>query len=372
MKLDRLQVQGFKSLHAVDIQLGNLNVLIGANGAGKSNFIALFRLLHEMVEGRFQLSVAQAGGASVFLHAGPEPAERIRLMLAFGPNAYTCNWVPTSDDRLIFEREVVFFSGDFADTKRELGSGQRESLLRQVNPGGYTVESYVYNSLRSWHVYHFHDTSDSAAVKRAGDINDDLELHTDAANLAAFLRRLELKAPSNYQAIRSTVRRVAPFFDDFLLRPTTHNEDRIRLEWRSFGSSRPFLASQLSDGTLRFICLVTVLLQPKLPDVILIDEPELGLHPYAIELLAGLMRSVSTRTQLIVSTQSVPLVNQILPEDVIVVDRQGPESVLRRLRSEDLAGWLEDYSLGELWEKNVLGGRPFPNPLLPSSPRSDE
>ncbi|MGY2896458.1 AAA family ATPase [Deinococcus sp. UYEF24] len=357
-QLTRLRVKGFKSLRDVDIEMTNLNVLIGANGAGKSNFISLFRLLNSMVEGRLQLSVARAGGAGVFLYTGEEPAERIQVTVAFGDNAYTCTWLPTSDDNVVFEREAVFFAGYGTQKTVELGSGQRESLLRTPPANSYTIEGYVYRSLKSWKVYHFHDTSDDASVKRTGDLNDDIELNSDAGNLAAYLRRLQQHSPRNYLAIRSTVRRVAPFFDDFLLRPTTQNDEKIRLEWKTHGSDKPFLASQLSDGTLRFVCLATVLLQPNPPDVILIDEPELGLHPYAIELLAGLLHTVSKTTQLIVSTQSVPLVNQIVPEDVIVVDRHGAESTLRRLSSKELEDWLADYSLGDLWEKGVFGGRP--------------
>jgi predicted ATPase len=166
----------------------------------------------------------------------------------------------------------------------------------------------------------------------------------------------------HYEAIRDTIRLANPFFDDFLLRPHTDNENMIRLEWREKGSDFPFQAYHLSDGTLRFICLTTLLLQPQLPSTILIDEPELGLHPYAIVILASLMRSAAERTQLIVSTQSVSLVNQFDAEDLLVVERRERdnmhETVIRRVDPQRLSSWLDEYSLGELWEKNVLGGRP--------------
>ncbi len=136
----------------------------------------------------------------------------------------------------------------------------------------------------------------------------------------------------------------------------------IRLEWREKGSDFPFQAYHLSDGTLRFICLATLLLQPEMPSTILIDEPELGLHPYAIVVLASLMRSATKRTQLIISTQSVSLVNQFDAEDLLVVNRKEHdhryETLVERVDPDKLATWLEEYALGELWEKNVLGGRP--------------
>ena len=207
-------------------------------------------------------------------------------------------------------------------------------------------------------MYHFHDTSSAAKVKLTGDIGDNESLRSDASNLAAFLFLLKAKHPDSYRRIVSTVRLAAPFFDDFRLRPSPFNEQKIQLEWSEKNSDAYFNAHALSDGTLRFICLATLLLQPELPSLIIIDEPELGLHPYAIQLLAGLVRSASHKAQVILSTQSVTLVNQFTPEELIVVDRKDGASELRRLSAKDLESWLESYSLGELWEKNVLGGRP--------------
>ena len=212
--------------------------------------------------------------------------------------------------------------------------------------------------MQSWVVYHFHDTSESARIKQTGDIADNQVLRPDASNLAAFLFLLKEKHPDHYAGIVDRIRMVAPFFDDFLLRPQPLNEEKIRLEWKERGSDAYFNAHALSDGTLRFICLATLLLQPSLPSIVLLDEPELGLHPYAIAVLADLLRDAATKTQVVASTQSVSLVNQFEPKDVIVVEREGPETTFRRLDQADMAQWLEEYTLGELWEKNVLGGRP--------------
>jgi predicted ATPase len=361
MRLGTIEVMGFKSIRELKLKLRPLNVLIGANGAGKSNFIALFKLLNEMIEQRFQLFVRQQGGANAFLHFGQKSTDQVTIYLTFGRNAYECVWVPTVDDRLIFAQERCWFFGDTA-TKHAtpLGSGHEESKLPQVAKKGPSrrVPGYVYSSLIGWKVYHFHDTSDSAQVKKIGDTNDNLYLRPDASNLAAFLYRLQQTAEGHYETIRDTIRMVAPFFDDFILRPLPENENKIRLEWREQGSDYPFLAYHLSDGTLRFMCLATLLLQPQLPSTILIDEPELGLHPYAITVLASLMRRAALKTQVIVSTQSVSLVNQFDPEDLLIVERRDRATVIEPLEPQRLSSWLEEYALGELWEKNVLGGRP--------------
>jgi predicted ATPase len=193
---------------------------------------------------------------------------------------------------------------------------------------------------------------------KVGDINDNLYLRNDAGNLAAFLYSLKAASSINYKIIRNTIRMVAPFFNDFILRPLPENENKIRLEWCQSGSDYPFRAHHLSDDTLRFICLATLLLQPKLPSLVLIDEPELGLHPYAINVLASLMRSASKRAQIIVSTQSVTLVNLFQPEDLLIVSLKDHATVMERVDIDKLAEWIECYALGELWEKNVFGGRP--------------
>ena len=195
---------------------------------------------------------------------------------------------------------------------------------------------YVLNSLKSWKVYHFHDTSESSKVKQTCNINDNRFLRPDAGNLAAYLYLLKEAHNPYYDNIVDSIRMVAPFFDDFNLRPSPFNPETIKLEWKHKDSDEYFDGHSLSDGTLRFICLATLLLQPSLPETILLDEPELGLHPYAISLLATLLRSTSTRTQVIASTQSVTLVNQLTPEDILVVDRDKQQSTFRRLNEEEI------------------------------------
>ncbi len=358
-KLQRFRAAGFRSIRRVDLELSDLNVLIGANGSGKSNFIGILRLLNDLVEERLQVSVATAGGANALLHFGRKQTSRLEIDLEFGMNGYMCVLVPTADDNLVFESEQWSFQGE-GHSKPYFegnGAGQRESALRAAagKPG---VARFVRRALESWKVYHFHDTSPSAGLKQLGPIDDNTRLRADASNLAAFLYYLQESSPNDYANVVNASRLAAPFLRDLSLRPSPTSPGKIKLEWLHRGSDAYFDASSLSDGTIRFLCLATLLLQPNLPSVVLLDEPELGLHPAAIGTLAGLLRSASKRTQVIVSTQSVTLVNQLAPEDLVIAERENEASVFRRFSSGEIASWMDEYSLGELWEKNVLGGRP--------------
>lgn len=351
-----LTVAGYKSIRELkDFKLNSLNVLIGANGAGKSNFINLFRLLNEMYEQQLQLYVQKQGGPDALLHFGRGTSERLHAEFYFSANGYEFDLVPTLDNRLVFEREAVWVKGALYDTtpSATLGTGHAESKLKETK-GNFSI--YL---RESWRVYHFHDTSDNAKVKQRHAANDNLRLKIDAANLAAYLRMLREKHAAEYQRIVETIRLVMPFFDDFVHRPG--EPEYVELEWTQKGKpDTPFKAHMLSDGSLRFICLATLLLQPisLLPDTVLIDEPELGLHPYAIAVLADVFKQVAEDRQLIVSTQSVELVNALSPEDVIVVDQDNDASIFRRYTKDELSGWLEEYALGEIWKRNILGGRP--------------
>lgn len=354
--IDKLTIKGFKSLQDVELELGKLNVLIGPNGAGKSNLISYFGMLREMVEGRLQVWVAKRGGSDRILSFGVKEAGNMESFIEFGRNGF--RFVLTSGDtgRFSFTTEDLHFDGDYVGNMHlRIGSGLPESQLKNEDQ---PIAKYCYAAISDWKVFHFHDTSETALVKRKGELHDNGYLRTDASNLAAFLYALNRRDPATYNQILKTVRLAIPFFDDFELEPEEIRPDEylIQLTWRQIGSDYPFLPSQLSDGSLRFICLVTALLQPDPPSTIIIDEPELGLHPYAIHLLGALLRSASQRMQVIVATQSTLLLDEFSVDDLITVELQGGLSVFKRLEEEQFAEWLKDFSVGELWSKNVLGG----------------
>ena len=361
--VDSIRIRGFKSIRDLEVELRPVNVLIGANGSGKSNFISAFSFLQEIRSGRLQAYVIRAGGADRVLHFGSAntPEAGIHISFMNQVNQYEIKLIPTADDRLSPTNEFVYFwdksRGFEKPFDRHLPGRDGEAGISESLLG---IAQFVRGHLDRWRLYHLHDTGFHSPMKKTADVWDNRFLRGDGSNLAAFLYLLNQRHKSSYNLIRRTVQLAAPFFDDFIVLPQELNPDKIRLEWKHTGSDAYFDASSLSDGTLRFMALATLLLQPAdlRPSVILLDEPELGLHPYAIAILASLIKKASVDTQIIVATQSPILLDYFEPEDVLVADRVNGETKLRRLVSEELSMWLEDYSLGQLWEKNWFGGRP--------------
>jgi predicted ATPase len=361
--LNRLTVRGFKSIKELeDFEVRNLNVLIGGNGAGKSNFVEIFRMLRNMVDQSFSNYILTHGGADDFLFNGPQVTPAIEAEFEFGRNGYAFQLKPTANDSfLIVYEKQRYESGGWKKIAADQLESQLSSLRNEKSSrGNYPGVGYhVYRAISKWIVYHFHDTSNTAPMRRYEIVQDTERLRPDAANIAPFLLSLKLTDLPAYTGILNAIRLVIPFFDDFVMRPVYRGDKEVvNLSWTQKGSDYPMQPYHLSDGSIRFICLATALLQPDPPSIIVIDEPELGLHPYAIAVLAELIQAAAYKTQVIISTQSPALVDQFLPEHVIVVNRENGASTFKRLNPEDLADWLQDYSLGELWQKNVVTGGP--------------
>ena len=359
--LKRVQVQGFKSIRELDLAMNPINILIGANGSGKSNFISLFTFLRNLSEGKLQTYVEKNGFANVFFHFGSKQTERITLQVDVSNNSYHVDFVHgEANDALVFEQEYCTFLGSNKPfyVKGSLGES---GLLPDADTDSRPVREYTRNYLQNCRVYHFHDTSSTAAFKQAQKLSANTYLHSDAANLAPFLLFLQEHYLASYKDIITSIQTVAPFFHDFYLIPQGRmGDESLLLRWTHREHEAPFSANQLSDGTARFICMATLFLQPDelRPDTIVLDEPELGLHPAALEVLAEIIKATSKRTQVVCSTQSVTFANHFEPEDFIVVDQHKGVSVFSRLEPESLSVWLEDYGMGDIWNKNLIGGRP--------------
>jgi len=360
--LSKLTIHGFKSIRELDnFELKNLNVFVGANGAGKSNLISFFKMLHKLMDDNLADYVRNNGGISDILYNGRKVTEKMKFEMYFGIRGYRFIINPTTEDGVALSDEARYYPG--ATRWWELGNSNDYSsrLVKEMKSGkGDSAYSKpVYDAIMSWKIYHFHDTSSNAPMREWENVEDNETLRSDASNIAPFLLSLREKYNAEYQNILNACQIIMPYLKDFLLKENTYRggkEVRVNLSWRTKNSDYPMQPYHLSDGSIRFICLATALLQPNLPSTLIIDEPELGLHPEAIRILGELINSAAKRTQIIIATQSPLLIDQFNIDDIVIVNRKDDQSVFERLNKEDFDKWLENYSTGELWVKNVIQG----------------
>lgn len=367
--LKQIRLVGWKSIRDAEIKLTPTTVVIGANGAGKSNLLALFKLLNALFANTPGLRnyVAQCGYADSLLHYGAKQTPIAALEITFetdtGETTYLARWAAAAGGTLIFTEERVTFhkTGMPAPLVVDLGAGHSETNLLGSAEDGNPTSRVALHLLRRCRLFHFHDTSESAAARNPCYVNANRFLYPDAGNLAAMLYVFRIQHPVAYRRIVATVRQMVPEFEDFVLEPSRLNEQQILLNWTHKGRPYEFGPHQLSDGSLRFIALATLLLQPedKLPLLIALDEPELGLHPAALEILAGMIEATAKHCQLLLATQSSVFLDHFQPESVVVVNSREGASELKRLDAVQLSEWLATYTLGEIWEKNVVGGGPY-------------
>lgn len=388
MKLRELHIKGFKSIDADAgqcIPLGDVTVLLGANGAGKSNVVSAFNMLQCLTRRELRQFVGKQGVSSLLFY-GPKKTKAITIEALFddgAENYYEIKLPFGHGDNLFIDSEKIYERIDFGQKQgieqpawHEEPGGELTLSDGYPVPQGENGESglaqhdrgtskLVYGFLSGIRIYQFHDTSEAARIEDRGYIDDAKELHHDADNLAAFLKILKEHASYGkyYKRIIQYIHRVMPQFGNFELEPLPGNQDYVRLNWRdSSGSDYLFSPHQISDGSLRFMALATLLLQPPelLPKFIVLDEPELGLHPAAIAELSSMVKIATQYTQVLLATQSTRLVDEFEPEELVIVERDEADhhSVFRKLLVEELQDWLANYSLSELWEKNVLGGQP--------------
>ncbi len=371
--IDRVVVRGFRSLADVELlELPGAAVLIGANGAGKSNFVRFFEMLRWMLRSRrLEEFVVRQGGADDQLHCGARVTPCMEAELSLRTDSRTIDYRFVLDhanpDRLVFADEALRFASPNQTGQpawQRLGSGQTEAEIVGLAHNGATSGSDVAAAraivgvLGDCAACQFHDTSDVSPFKRRWEVEENAYLLSHGGNLAPVLLRLLRDDRRRYDWICEQIGRILPGFDRFELE---ESYGKVPLRWKASGSDKTFGAHLTSDGSLRFFALVTLLslADEMLPGVLLLDEPELGLHPAAIALVAAMIRSLSVERQIIVATQSPLLVNAFDLEEAFVLEQHKGRTQVRRLASEDFSPWLEDdFTTGELWQKNLLGGRP--------------
>lgn len=372
LKIKSLSVKGFKSINneGENISFNDITVLLGANGAGKSNLVSFFSLINYMTSGGLQKWVAEHGFANSILFYGVKNTTRIEASLRFESDDFEDEYAfilshAAGDKMIINEEKVTYKKKGFSKPYvKILDFGVKESTLstRLENTKENRPIIVLSSILRSCRVFQFHDTSLTAHMRNKSYVEDNRYLRSDGGNLSAFLYNLQLNFPKYYDRIVRHLNAVIPQFKDFALRPSTENNKYIGLDWISYNEDYLLGAHQISDGSIRFMCLSTLLLQPKelMPSVIIIDEPELGLHPSAIAKLSGMIKIASKNAQIILATQSPNLVDNFDLDDIIIVERNPVDgsSNFKKLDEEKLSQWLDEYTLSELWEKNVIGGQP--------------
>lgn len=379
--VERIAVRGFKSVRETEIEIAPVNLLIGANGSGKSNFIGAFEFLQKLRAELLQTTVRKHGGADKFLHFGSKTTPEMSFGIWFLQeedffNGYEITLAADAQDSLYVSNEIalVWNKANFPRPRKvplfPSDNGKEAAIVYPDRVPDYVTKTsanpwidrgaarHTARGLDSFRIYHFHDTGFHSPLKKTSEMRLDRQLSPDGSNLAPFLYRLREEYPRSYNMIKHAIWLAAPFFRDFHLEPRGADGEFIILEWLHESSERVWDASSLSDGTLRFMALTALLLQPKelLPPTILLDEPELGLHPGAITLLANMIQRASAYSRLIIATQSARLVDEFQPGDIIVADRKDGATKLSRPNADDLAVWLSDHSLGELWEMNEFGG----------------
>jgi predicted ATPase len=348
MAVNFIEIEGFKSIKKAHIDLAPINILIGANGSGKSNFISFFEFLNNLYEQKLEEYISLGGGQEKILFQGLKTTSQIKALLSFnsGVNAYSFT-LKSGEDNMIFTEENLWFN----DNAWAMSNYTSKALVKTNTEGR---GEYINKFLKSFRKYHFHDTGRNSPFTETSHIeNDSYFLYEEGRNLAAFLYHINNFDKIIYNRIIKTIQSIAPYFSDFFFQPNANGF--LRLQWQSKYSSTIYGASDLSDGSLRFIALTTLFLQPNLPNTIIIDEPELGLHPFAITKLAGMIKSATSKgSQVILATQSADLINHFKAEDIIAVDQIDGESTFKRLKDESLKTWLEEYNLGDLWQKNII------------------
>lgn len=372
--ITNITIKGFKSIEDLqNLELTNFNVIIGPNGAGKTNLISFFNLISYAINSPelFQDKYILPQGKAVGLLFDSKPATQriegaIQINTERGSNYYDFVLSKIGNNDLEYTSERIMFlpknytnDGSGVIWTQLIRKGSKPNSQTKELTGRQSTQTIqtISSLLSGIKTYQFHDTSSESHLRKAWPVADGNYLRENGKNLPAYLYRLKENENAIYKRIISYIRMIIPNFDYFVLEPYG---DFIELRWKEVGSDYIFRSSQASDGTLRFMCLVALLVSrpEKYPIMLVIDEPELGLHPDAISFLVGLMKKASAFCQILVATQSTKLVSELQPEDIIVAERKNRASTYKRLQEKDLAVWLENYNMGAIWESNLIGGKP--------------
>jgi predicted ATPase len=269
----------------------------------------------------------------------------------------------TEEERKVLESQnpwlKVLQSALSSGEERKILESDSELAIFQVkDQGKYPTPYKILRELQEWRLYRDIDVGPEAPIRQPALIRPSMVLSKNGSNLASVLNSIQQQHPAIWKEIEELLETVYPQFHSITF-PPEGGDGKVVLRWweRPYEESG-FSANLLSDGTLKFLCLIAILRNPSPPPLICIDEPELGLHPDWIKVVAELLQSAANRTQLIVTTHSPQLVSKLSPEEVVVTEKQDGKTAFRTLSQEALESWLKEFTLGDLWLAGHLGGRP--------------
>jgi predicted ATPase len=396
---DYIKIEGFRSFKKVELEVPRLAVLIGPNGGGKSNFLDLLTLMAEAGNMQLANGVAKRGGFANIAF-GFDPQVELRVEMRFKAALPAKAEGQSGDERpdvrfsmtargLAFQAVLVHevvaqesgkqpslsaemlsrgpagavfrvMSESGALTDKRVGVASNELAITQVrNSSEYPAAAFVLGEFTGWRVYRDIDVGSTSPVRQPALIRPGIQLLPDGSNLSSVLYAIQQDYPDDWQDVLEILRTAYPEFVKLTV-PAQGGDGKVLLRWfeKPFDRHGGISANFLSDGTLKLLCLLAILKSPDPPPLICIDEPELGLHPDWIKLVAELLQVAAMRTQVIVATHSPHIVAKLEPEQVIVAEKVDGETRLERQDRQDLEKWLKDFNLSELWLAGQLGGRP--------------
>jgi predicted ATPase len=352
--VSRVKISGYKSIENCNLKLRDLNVIIGANGGGKTNFIDFFQLLNHIFGRKLQEYVVKSCGPDEILRFGRDVTPQLSGEIVVGSRQYGFALSPAPDGRMAFADEFIS-NEEFQN--RHVGSGHFETLINEYDEKFSRVKCRV---------FHFQDLGRSSKIMQPQPLDaDNMMLSHDAGNLAPHLYYLRENYKKSYDVIVKRVRVVAPYFIDFSFNIYGGgSQEMVELKWLERGCDTPHNVRNFSTGTLSFACLMTVLKSPReiRDDIIVLDQPDLNLHPTGLRIFANMLKVAKNYMQIIISTNSSEMLNQFEVEDLIVADRSGGATFLSRISRDEIDEWAEHCTLSQIWENNIIGGRPTFNP----------
>jgi predicted ATPase len=354
MKLERIKIEGYRSLKSVEWKPSALNVLIGANASGKSNFLQALELLPAAAEGRLERKVLDSGGIAPMLWNGQ--ASKIRLLPEFGEAHYSLvlhrvaktGAFEVTEEKLVDRDDQVILDRTWSDLAEAVKRSDT-ILASRLDRDEHTAPLAVQQALADWSIYQDLRTDQQAPVRESAVTGYAKRLERDGQNLIPVLHTLYTGDRGFEEDVDRVLAVAFPGEYEKLSFQAVPERGRITMavRWKR-GSWQP-TAADLSDGTLRFLMLVAILISPDPPPLLAIDEPETGLHPNMLCLVAELAQQAATKSQVVLSTHSPEFLDAFGQDDLpatTVFQWEGDRTELRTIYGDELRKWVEDYSLG--------------------------